>query len=178
MGQVDGKFVINPTYKEIEEGKLNITVVGTPEGIVMIEAGAREVTEETVVEAIEFAHGEIKKICSAIRSLAELVDTKKREVAPVEFEQSYYDELKGKCGERLSDALDTKKHPKSESYQLVDEIKKELVAQIAEDDDVARVVGSRIDQLDRKRPVGQQRRPDRERHRHQQQPRRQPLVPA
>ena len=138
VGQVDGKFVINPTYKEIEEGKLNITVVGTPEGIVMIEAGAREVTEETVVEAIEFAHGEIKKICSAIRSLSELVDTKKREVAPVEFEQSYYDELKGKCGERLSDALDTKKHPKSESYQLVDEIKKELVAQIAEDDDVAR----------------------------------------
>src|SRR6516162_6260677 len=49
VGQIGGNFIINPTYKEIEEGKLNITVVGTPEGIVMIEAGLREVPEETVV---------------------------------------------------------------------------------------------------------------------------------
>jgi polyribonucleotide nucleotidyltransferase len=137
VGQVDGKLIINPTYKETEEGKLNITVVGTPEGIVMIEAGAREVPESTVVDAIEFGHGEIKKICSAIRSLGELVGVKKREFAPVEFEQAYYDELKSKCGDRLSDALDTKKHPKSESYRLVDEIKAELMEQVPEDDEEA-----------------------------------------
>jgi len=138
VGQADGNFIINPTYKEIEEGKLNITVVGTPEGIVMIEAGARELPEATIVDAIEFAHGEIKKICSAIRNLAELVGVKKREVTPPEFEQGYYDELKAKIGDRLSDALDTRKHPKSESYKLVDEIKKELKAQISEDDEEAR----------------------------------------
>src|SRR5260370_24206934 len=165
VGQLDGKFIINPTYKEIEEGKLNITVVGTPEGIVMIEAGAREVTEETVVDAIEFAHGEIKKICSAIRSLSELVDTKKREVNPVEFEQSYYDGLKGKVGDGLSDSLNTTKHPKSESYQLGDEIKKELVAQIGEDDDVARKRLSHYyeilrDRLFREQVTKDRRRPD------------------
>src|SRR5258708_14909968 len=48
VGYIDGKFIINPTYKEIAEGKLNITVVGTPEGIVMIEAGVREVSEEII----------------------------------------------------------------------------------------------------------------------------------
>ncbi len=59
VGQVDGNFVINPTYAERRDGNLNLMVVGTAEGIVMIESGAREVSEETVVQAIEFGHQEI-----------------------------------------------------------------------------------------------------------------------
>ena len=53
----------------MRESLLNIMVVGTSEGIVMIESGAKEVKEETVVDAIEFAHTEIKKICAAINDL-------------------------------------------------------------------------------------------------------------
>src|SRR6201993_3336071 len=63
VGLVNGQFIINPTYAEMNESLLNIMVVGTAEGIVMIESGAKEVKEETVVDAIEFAHTEIKKIC-------------------------------------------------------------------------------------------------------------------
>src|SRR5512146_197065 len=70
VGLTDGNFIVNPTYTEMREGKLRLMVVGTAEGIVMIEAGAAEVDEETVVKAIEFAHGEIKKICAAISDLA------------------------------------------------------------------------------------------------------------
>src|SRR6185437_10875870 len=66
VGLVNGAFVINPTYSEMRESLLNIMVVGTADGIVMIESGAQEVKEETVVDAIEFAHTEIKKICAAI----------------------------------------------------------------------------------------------------------------
>src|SRR5437868_15488876 len=87
VGQIDGKFIINPTYEEMGQSTLNIMVVGTSQGIVMIEAGAREASEDTVVDAIEFGHGEIKKICSAISHLAGLVENKKREVPPVEFDQ-------------------------------------------------------------------------------------------
>ena len=65
VGLVDGQFVVNPTYAEMRDGLVNIMVVGTAEGIVMIESGAKEVKEETVVDAIEFAHTEIKKICAA-----------------------------------------------------------------------------------------------------------------
>src|SRR5215813_2039418 len=60
VGLVDGRFVANPTYAEMRDGLLNIMVVGTAEGIVMIESGAKEVKEDTVVDAIEFAHAEIK----------------------------------------------------------------------------------------------------------------------
>src|SRR5438067_2814773 len=63
VGLVGGQFIVNPTYSERREGLLNIMVVGTAEGIVMVESGASEVKEETVVDAIEFGHAEVKKIC-------------------------------------------------------------------------------------------------------------------
>jgi len=138
VGLIDGKFVANPTYTEMREGLLNIMVVGTAEGIVMIESGAKEVKEETVVDAIEFAHNEIKKICASINDLRAKVGKPKRKVTPPEFDQAYYDGLKKKVGARLTDALDTHKHPKLESYTLVREIKKELEAALPEDDEDAK----------------------------------------
>jgi polyribonucleotide nucleotidyltransferase len=137
VGQLNGQFVINPTYDEMRESTVNIMVVGTADGIVMIESGAKEVSEEVVVEAIEFGHTEIKKICAAINDLRARVGKKKREVTPPEFDQAYYDALKKKVGADLSDRLDTKKHPKAESYTLVKELKKKLQAEIPEDDEAA-----------------------------------------
>ena len=137
VGQIDGKFIINPTYDEMRESLLNIMVVGTADGIVMIESGAKEVSEEVVVEAIEFGHTEIKKICAAINDLRAKAGKKKREVTPPEFDQAYYDALMKKIGTDLSDRLDTKKHPKAESYTLVKELKKQLQAEIPEDDEEA-----------------------------------------
>src|SRR5580658_9483832 len=137
VGQIGGAFIINPTYDEMRESLLNIMVVGTADGIVMIESGAKEVTEEVVVDAIEFGHTEIKKICAAINDLRAKAGKKKREVTPPEFDQAYYDALKKKVGADLSDRLDTKKHPKAESHQLVKELKKKLQAEIPEDDEKA-----------------------------------------
>jgi polyribonucleotide nucleotidyltransferase len=137
VGQLNGQFVINPTYDEMRESTVNIMVVGTADGIVMIESGAKEVSEEVVVDAIEFGHTEIKKICAAINDLRHRVGKKKREVTPPEFDQKYYDALKKKVGAELSDALDTEKHPKAESQTLVKDIKKKLQAEIPEDDEKA-----------------------------------------
>ncbi len=136
VGLVNGAFVINPTYPEMRESLLNIMVVGTAEGIVMIESGAKEVKEETVVDAIEFAHTEIKKICGAIHDLRAKAGKPKRTVTPPEFDQAYFDDLKRRVGGDLSDRLDTEKHPKAESANLVKELKKSLQASIAEDDKV------------------------------------------
>ncbi len=137
VGQIDGKFIINPTYDEMRESVLNIMVVGTADFIVMIESGAKEVSEETVVDAIEFGHTEVKKICAALKDLQSKAGKKKREVTPPEFDQAYYDALKKKAGAELSDALDTKKHPKAESHILAKEVKKKLQAEIPADDEKA-----------------------------------------
>jgi len=137
VGLVNGQFIVNPSYSEMRESLLNIMVVGTAEGIVMIESGAKEVKEETVVDAIEFGHAEIKKICAAINQLREKAGKPKREVTPPEFDQAYYDNLKKQIGADLTDCLDTEKHPKAESYALVKELKKTLAAALPEGDEAA-----------------------------------------
>ncbi len=138
VGQVDGQFVINPTYAEMRESALNIMVVSTAEGIVMIESGAKGVSEATVVDAIEFAHNEIKKICFAINELRGKVGKPKRAVVAPEFDQAYYDQLKAKIGKELTDACDTQKHPKIESYTLIKQIKDRAIEAIPEEDEDGR----------------------------------------
>ena len=168
VGLVDGKFVANPTYPEMRDGLLNIMVVGTKDGIVMIESGAKEVKEETVVDAIEFAHTEIKKICAAIEELRAKVGKPKRKVTPPEFDQAYFDGLKKKIGARLIDALDTEKHPKAESYTLVKEIKKELAAELPQEGKEADEAKKKLntyyetlrERIFREQVIEQKRRPD------------------
>ena len=135
VGLVNGQFVVNPTYNEMRESLLNIMVVGTSEHIVMIESAAKEVKEETVVDAIEFGHTEIKKICAAINELREKAGKPKRKVEPPVFDDAYYNDLNKKVGAQVADALDTKKHPKAESYTLVKEIKKKLAAELPAETD-------------------------------------------
>jgi len=103
----------------------------------MVESGAKEISEDRVLEAIEFAHEQIKKICAAISDLSSRGGKKKMEVAPPEFDQAYYNQLKAKIGGELTDALDTQKHPKLESYNLVKQIKDRLKAELPEDDEEA-----------------------------------------
>jgi polyribonucleotide nucleotidyltransferase len=134
VGLVNDQMVVNPTYEEMHASLLNIMVVGTAEGIVMVESGAKEVSEEQVLNAIEFAHEQIKKICAALTDLAAKNGKKKLEVTAPEFDQKYYDQLMKKVGKELVDALDTAKHPKHESYEKVREIKKALKAELPEDD--------------------------------------------
>jgi polyribonucleotide nucleotidyltransferase len=137
VGLVNGQFIVNPTYNEMRESLVNIMVVGTAEAIVMIESGAKEVKEETVVDAIEFGHTEIKKICAAINELRKKAGKPKRTVEPPKFDDAYYNDLKKKHGADLADRLDTQKHPKAESHSLVKELKKQLQAAIPEDDEDA-----------------------------------------
>src|SRR5271169_1810653 len=165
VGQVNGEFVINPTYDEQREGKLNLMVVGTNDGIVMIESGAKEVSEDTVVEAIEFGHQEIKKICAAISDLAQKVGKAKRTVEPVVVDEAYLSELRSKLGTQLTDAVNTEKYPKNESYALIKKLKDELKAGIPEEDEEGRKKASKYfdilrEQIFREQVIKDKRRPD------------------
>jgi polyribonucleotide nucleotidyltransferase len=162
---VEGQNIVNPTYDEMRASKLNIMVVGTAEGIVMIESGAHEATEEEVVNAIEFGHGEIKKICAVISQLAKEVGKAKRVVAPVETDEAYLNDLRKKIGAELADALNTEKYPKSESYAKVKEIKSKLKEAVPADDDAALKKVSKYyellrEQIFREQVTKEKRRPD------------------
>src|SRR6266851_5162928 len=137
IGLVEGEFIVNPTYTERAKSQLNIMVVGTKDGIVMIESGAKEIAEDRVVDAIEFAHEQIKKICAAIEDLVSRAGKPKRLVSAEEIDQEYLRELTNKVGAQLKDALDTQKHPKFDSYALVKAIKDGLKKDVPEGDAAA-----------------------------------------
>jgi polyribonucleotide nucleotidyltransferase len=127
VGMKDGQYVANPTYSEGRESKLNIVVAGTEEGIVMVEAGAQQVSEETVLGAIEFGHDCCKKIAAAINQLVKETGKKKREFKSPELDQELYDAISKQYRKDLADALNTQKYPKLESYQKIAELKKKVV---------------------------------------------------
>ena len=118
-------------------------IAASEEAIVMVESGALEVSEETVVEALEFGHAEMKKIIAAIRELHEQIKPKKVVVAPLPFDEALYANLDKKYGAKLHDALDTEKHPKKESYHLVDELKAEILKAIPEEEEEKRKLAKR-----------------------------------
>jgi len=165
VGRVNGEFIINPTYDEQRSGDLNLMVVGTSEGIVMIESGAREVDEEVVVQAIEFGHEQIKKICDSINQLVKVAGKEKRKVEPPVIDQMYLDDLRTKMGERLKDAANTEKYPKNESYGLIKQLKDELKNTIDEEDMEARKKATSYfdilrEQVFREQVIKERRRPD------------------
>ena len=143
VGLLNGQLVANPTVAEQKTSLLNIVIAGSEEAIVMVESGALEVSEDTVVEALEFGHAQIKKIVAAVKELGAQLKIKKAEVAPFPFDQSIYDSLKKSVGAELKDALNTEKHPKKESYQLVDQLKDKVAAAIPEEDEEQLVLTKR-----------------------------------
>ncbi len=107
VGLVDDKFVINPTAAQREVSKLNLTVAASQKKVVMIEAGANEVPEAQMYDAIMLAHDEIKKICSFIDGIVAELGKPKFEYAKAKFNQDMYDELKATILDKLRVALDT-----------------------------------------------------------------------
>jgi polyribonucleotide nucleotidyltransferase len=127
VGSVNGKLLPNPSYDETREAKVNIVVAGTEEGIVMVEAGAQHATEEEVLRAIEQGHAWCKKIVAGIRELAAKVGKKKWKYETPAVNKELYASIEAQIRKELTDALDTKKYPKLESYHRVHEAKKKVV---------------------------------------------------
>jgi polyribonucleotide nucleotidyltransferase len=165
VGMLEGRLVVNPTIAEQKTSQMNIIIAGSADAIVMVESGALEVSEETVADALEFGHAEIRKIVAAIRDLGKRVNPTKVTVKPPAFDEALYKEITQKFGDRLRDALDTQKHPKLESYGLVDEIKGEILGAISEEDEDKRKLAYRAFERLRERifrddMLGRRRRPD------------------
>jgi polyribonucleotide nucleotidyltransferase len=134
IGLLEGKLVVNPTYAEQKTSLLNIVVAGTDEAIVMIEAGALEVSEDTVAEALAFGHEQVKRIIAAIRELHARLKPVKVVVPPLPFDEALAAQIEKQHGATLHDALDTAKYPKKESYQRVAALQKEILDAIPVED--------------------------------------------
>jgi len=128
VGLVGGQLVLNPTYAEQRESLLNIVVVGTADAIVMVEAGAQEVSEEIVGDAIQFGHAACKRIVGKLKDLYSRMAIQKRAVEPPKLNQALLQAIEGQWRERLAEGLDTSRTPKLESQRRVEDLRKELLA--------------------------------------------------
>jgi polyribonucleotide nucleotidyltransferase len=134
VGLVDGRLTTNPTYTEIKNSALNLVVAGTEDAIVMVEAGAKEVSEASIIEAIQYAHGEIRKIVAAQKELFQKLGIKKREFTAPARDEALYQEVCSKAREALHEAMDTSRYIKLESHRKIAELRKALVESYPEDD--------------------------------------------
>jgi len=133
VGMRNGQYLANPTYTEGRESTLNIVVAGTEDGIVMVEAGAQQASEADVLGAIEFGHDCCKKIAAGIRQLVAAAGKPKRPFASPVLDQKIYEQVSAAAREDLTDALNTQKYDKLQSYALVDEIKDRVVDALPEE---------------------------------------------
>ena len=100
VGLVDGRLVTNPTYAETKSSLVNLVVAGTEDAIVMVEAGAKEVSEETILDALQYGHGEIRKIVAMQKELFEKLGIKKREFVAPAVDEAFYQEVASKVEDR------------------------------------------------------------------------------
>src|SRR5579872_3502155 len=165
VGLIDGRLTVNPTVAEQKTSLLNIIIAGSEDAIVMVEAGALEVSEDTVADALAFGHEQIKKIIVAIRELHDSVKPKKAAVTPPAFDEALAKQIESKYGERLHEALDTARYPKLESRERVAAIEKEIMTAIPEEDEDKRKLAARAierlhERIFREDIINKRRRPD------------------
>src|SRR3984893_3369217 len=144
IGLVDGRYIVNPTYDEVRETRLNLIVAGTEEAIVMVEAGASEVSEEIMVEAMMLAHKEINRLCRWQKELYKALEIQKREVVAPTLNEEMLSAIEQNYAERLRVALDTTQQEKRVSYAAVDDLKKEVVESYPEDQPERRMAAKKI----------------------------------
>jgi polyribonucleotide nucleotidyltransferase len=130
VGMIDGNYIINPTFEERKQSVLDLVVAGSKDGIVMVEAGAKEVPEAKAVGALEAAHAAIKQVVDMIDDLKAAAGRKKLAVEPAPIDHAFYREVEERVYLPLSEAMRIR--DKLENYTSVEQVFEELVATIPE----------------------------------------------
>ncbi|WP_047984837.1 polyribonucleotide nucleotidyltransferase [Ornithinibacillus californiensis] len=145
VGRVDGEFIINPTVEQEAKSDIELTVAGTKDAINMVEAGADEVPEEVMLEAIMFGHDEIKRLVAFQEEIVQALNPEKSEVVLFEFDQELLEKVEAEVKEKLVAAIQVKeKHAREDA---ISEVKKELLLSYEEDPEIASQVKSILDKM-------------------------------
>ena len=125
VGRVDGKFVINPTVEQSEKSDIDLTVAGTKDAINMVEAGAREASEDDMLEALMFGHEAIKKLIAFEEEVIKAIGVEKMEYEKLEITDELRSEVDSIVRDRLDKVLRIK--DKLEKYSAIDNLEEEVI---------------------------------------------------
>ena len=136
VGRVDGELIINPTYEQRMKSDIDLTVAGTKEAIMMVEAGANEVSESDMLDAIMFAHEEIKQLCVFIEEIAKEVGKEKMEYVVFKADDDVDEAVRAYATDKMIEAIKTfDKLERLENMEKVETETHEHFAEIFEDRD-------------------------------------------
>lgn len=163
VGLVDGEFVINPNVEMSEKSELDLVVAGTEEAIMMVEAGANEVSEEVVLEAILRAHEEIAKLCKFIKEIVAEIGEEKAEFEVEPIDEQLVADVTGFAKEKLVEAVQVvEKHAKEDAIDAVKEETQEYFAETYEEreSEIAEVLSDIVKAEVRRLILEEEKRPD------------------
>ncbi|MBT2660162.1 polyribonucleotide nucleotidyltransferase [Bacillus sp. ISL-45] len=148
VGRIEGKFVINPSVEETEKSDMHLVVAGTMDAINMVEAGAEEVPEEVMLEAIMFGHDEIKRLIAFQQEIVAQVGKEKREIKLFELDKELEAEVRGICEQDMVSAIQVQeKHAREDAIK---EVKNAVIARYEEqeaDEDKLKQVKQILDKI-------------------------------
>ncbi|MBT2642566.1 polyribonucleotide nucleotidyltransferase [Bacillus sp. ISL-41] len=148
VGRIEGKFVINPSVEETEKSDMHLVVAGTMDAINMVEAGAEEVPEEVMLEAIMFGHDEIKRLIAFQQEIVAQVGKEKREIKLFELDKELEAEVRGICEQDMITAIQVQeKHAREDAIK---EVKNVVIARYEEqeaDEDKLKQVKQILDKI-------------------------------
>lgn len=127
VGRVDGKFLINPTVEQMEKSDIHLTVAGTKDAINMVEAGAKEVPEEVMLEAIMFGHEEIKRLIAFQEKIVAEIGKEKMAVELFELDEELVEKVSGMCRKKMIEAIQV--HEKKAREEAIRKVGDEVLAQ-------------------------------------------------
>ncbi len=130
VGRIDGEFIINPTAEQTEISDLNLTVAGTKDAICMVEAGAKELSEEVMLDALMFAHENIKVLCEFEQKIIDEIGVPKIELEKAEIDPELEAAVKEYATKDMLAAIQIKE--KLEKYAKIDEVKENTVEHFKE----------------------------------------------
>ena len=130
VGKIGKEFIINPTVEELEKSTLNLTVAGTKDAICMVEAGAQELSEKDMLEAILFGHEQIKKLCEFQQEIIDEIGKEKKELPVATIDEELENAVREYASKDMLEAIQIK--DKLESYARVEEVKSAALENFAE----------------------------------------------
>ncbi|WP_114603467.1 polyribonucleotide nucleotidyltransferase [Staphylococcus sp. EZ-P03] len=134
VGYVDGNYVINPTLEQKEQSRLDLEVAGHKDAVNMVEAGASEITEKEMLDAIFFGHEEIKRLVAFQEEIIEYLQPEKSEFVPVERDQEVEEKVTALTQEKgLKEAIQT--FDKKEREDNIDAVRDEIIAEFEDEED-------------------------------------------
>jgi polyribonucleotide nucleotidyltransferase len=139
VGKIDGELIINPSFEQLKSSDLNLIVAGSADAIMMVEAGAKEVSESQMVEALEFAHENIKKIVAIQEEFYQEIQPVKIEATPLTFDAEFTREIEDKVATPFREAM--RIPGKLASAKKVKELKNELKEEYAESETLGDLSG-------------------------------------